>query len=208
MFKGIKTTYLSFILFLFFAPAVFLRAQVIIKNFNAQPANSTQLLVSWTVDASSQSCSDLELIWSTDSFKTTATWLYTVPTICGTSGTDEFYYFQHNSPDTHGKNYYRLTSFAVPVSPIIVYNFGDDNGEYIISPNPLNDNSILSFKNPDGEEWIMDIANASCTKRYLINSITTDQFALPANWFDTGIYFFRLYSISGKLIKGKFVVMY
>jgi hypothetical protein len=195
-------------LMLLFLP-VGIRSQILIKNFVVQPANTAELLITWTVDGSSQACSDLELMWSTDSFQTTSTWVHTVPVICGTSGADESYYFQHTMPDTHGKNYYRLVSFGAPVSPIIVYDFGQVNGGYVIYPCPLNDNSVLTFKNPKHETWVLDISNAPSTERYIQYNITGEQTPLPLTWFkQTGMYYFRLYSSGGDLIKGKFVVMY
>lgn len=193
----------------FFFSVQFYKAQLIIKNFIAQPANSSQLLVTWTIGSGSQSCSDLQLYWSTDSFATTNTWVYTLPTVCGTSGFDENYSFQHTMPDANGKNYYRLTSFAAPVSPIIVYDFGADNGAYKIYPQPMTEGTtaVLSFKNPNSDVYIMEIANAICTKRYTIGNIFSSEVQLSADWFDNGIHFFRLYSLSGKLIKGKFIVI-
>ncbi len=184
-------------------------AQVSIESFTVQPINSSQLNITWTVGASSLACSDLELFWSTDSFKTTSSMIYTVPTTVGTSGAAEYYYFQHNQPDANGKNFYKLVSYGATVSQIIIYDFGQDNGSYVIYPHPLNDNSLLTFKNPEGESWILDISNASCTERYMQYNIVAEQTPLPLSWFkQTGIYFFRMYTASGKLIKGKFVVMY
>jgi hypothetical protein len=199
------------LLFLIAFSVVFsLSAQVIIKNFVAQPANSSQLLVTWTVGAGSQSCSDLQLYWSTDSFATTNTWVYTLPTVCGVSGSDENYSFQHTNPEPNGKNYYRLTSFAAPVSPIIVYDFAADNGGYKLFPHPLTDGTIgeLSFKNPGGDLCVIEISNSLTSKRYSFGNNYSDKIQLPADWFETGIYFFRIYSLNGKLIKGKFIVIH
>ncbi len=200
-----KTYVLIFVFFSFLLPA-----QLIIKNFVAQPANSSQLLVTWTIGAGSQVCSDLQLYWSTDSFATTNTWVYTLPTVCGTSGTDENYSFQHTNPETNGKNYYRLTSFASPVSPVIYYDFAADNGGYKLFPHPLTDGTVgeLSFKNPASDLCVLEISNALSTKRYSFGNIYSDKIQLPADWFESGIYFFRIYSLSGKLVKGKFIVIH
>ena len=182
-------------------------AQLLIKNFVAQPANSSQMLVSWTVGAGSTTCADLQLFWSTDSFKTTSSWIHTLPGMCGLTGADENYYFQHNNPDTHGKNYYRLYSFGSAVSSIIVYDFGEDNGAYIMIPNPVTaGGGVLTFKNPDNELWILDICNANCTVRYTFSNIYNPYVELPGSLFENGVYFFRLYSANGNLIKGKFIV--
>ncbi|MFN5183353.1 MAG: hypothetical protein ACK5D5_10070 [Bacteroidota bacterium] len=201
-----KISFFVLIIF-FFAFFQTTNAQLIIKNFVAQPANSSQMLVSWTVGAGSTTCADLQLFWSTDSFNTTSSWIHTLPGMCGLTGADESYYYQHNNPDTHGKNYYRLKSFGSNVSPIIVYNFGEDNGEYIMIPNPINAfGGVLTFKNPDNDLWVLDICNANCTVRYMFPNIYNPNVELPGSLFENGIYFFRLYSASGNLIKGKFIV--
>ncbi|MFN6040005.1 MAG: hypothetical protein ACK452_16165 [Bacteroidota bacterium] len=185
-----------------------IHAQLLIKNFIAQPANSSQLLVTWTVGAGSATCNDLQLFWSTDSFKTASSWVHTLPGICGLSGADENYYFQHNNPDPNGKNYYRLYSFGSPVSPIIVYDFGADNGSYIMIPHPITAaGGVLTFKNPNNDLWVLDIANANCTVRYIYQNIYNPFVELPGSLFENGIYFFRLYNANGEIIKGKFIVV-
>jgi hypothetical protein len=205
---GIKKLFFILLFFFLLICSKQIKGQLIIKNFFAQPANSTQMLISWTVGAGSNICNDLQLFWSTDSFKTTSSWIHTLPGVCGLSGADENYNFQHNNPDANGKNYYQLRSFGSNVSPIIVYNFGDDNGEYIMIPNPVTAfGGVLTFKNPNNDLWVLEICNANCTSRYIYPNIYNPYVELPGSLFENGVYFFRLYNANGELIKGKFIVV-
>jgi hypothetical protein len=181
-------------------------AQVYIKNLKAQAANPYQALISWTVGAGSVACSGMEVHWSLDSFTTTSSMVYTVPTICGASGVDENYDFTHTNPDIHKKNYYRIYSSQGGYSSIVMVDFGAINGNYNIFPDPIEDNTYLTFDNPNNEQYILDIANAKGNRVYYTQYNVTAQIQLSKSWFDAGVYFFRLYSVSGNIIRGKFVV--
>lgn len=195
------------IIFLLFSFSVFGQITPPITAFTAN-VQGDKVNLFWTVGKSNATCNGLELQRSTDSLFN-YTMIYNYSGICGNPTNDQYFQYQDISPFLFQKNYYRILLYPASYSNVLVVDMSKGGSDYKVFPNPVIDFSTLSFNNPSGKEYVIDICDRFGNRIYYQENIRTNTFLLMAGWFEkSGVYPFRMYTLDGSdLIKGKFTVV-
>lgn len=79
--------------------------------------------------------------------------------------------------------------------------------QYHLFPNPMNENAVLTFENPNNEKHKFLLFNVKGEKVQEINNITTDQVKIERKDLIPGLYFFLLQTKTGSGRKGKLMMI-
>ncbi len=173
-----------------------------LDNFSAFESNG-KVYLNWTVTSGS-TCDGIEIYHSQD--ETNFTRIGDIPGICGSSSEPVSYSFVHTTPLQNSVNKYRLLLGLLGYSNILTLNIIDTKeGGYSIFPNPLQENSVLYFKNPRKEIFTFKIFDQS-GKMISKDSISGDEISLRNSDYRPGLYYFAIMDESKIQIRGKFLV--
>ncbi len=183
--------------------SVLAQNDTILSKFNANVVGE-KVLLSWRIKAGN-TCNGIDVYRSTDSLNYTL--IGSVEGICGNVSFPTDYEYFDVSPVENSKNYYRLGLGGNGFSRVIsTWYFDLTKRDYILSPNPVLESSVLRFKNDAGlnvELLVFDLMG----KLKFRETTNSDNFILFSSMFDPGEYLFQLHSedhesepISGKVV--------
>jgi hypothetical protein len=128
--------------------------------------------------------------------------------VCGSADFDQSYQYTDNNPVPDKRNYYRVRfGLNGPVSNVIGITFvavGKDG--YKLTPNPIKDNAILYFNNPDNNTYKLEVYDLNGKTVLSINNIKSEKVLFNVGTLENGTYSFRLSTTGNKKISGKFIV--
>ncbi len=196
----------SVLTFLFFqlllSANCFSQTNETLDNFSAFESNG-KVYLNWTVTSGS-TCDGIEIYHSQD--ETNFTRIGDIPGICGSSSEPVSYSFVHATPLQNSVNKYRLLLGLLGYSNTLTLNIIDTKESgYSIFPNPLQENSVLYFKNPRKEIFTFKIFDQS-GKMISKSSISGDQISLRNSDYRPGLHYFFIMDESKIQISGKFFV--
>jgi hypothetical protein len=127
--------------------------------------------------------------------------------VCGSSLEPINYNFTDNNPVPNQVNYYRLELGGAGNSEVLGIEIIDVKSiGFQIRPHPVTANSKLFFSNPKSKSHIL-IMYSITGKEVMQTETAESYFNLTSSLFQSGLYFFRIYSESNQLVtSGKLVV--
>lgn len=176
----------------------------VVLNFSATEFNG-KVLLTWSI-TQGNTCNGILILHGTDTLNYSQ--IGSIEGICGSTAEVIKYQFTDVSPNVNQTNYYRLSlggiGFSYPVS-VDVIDAG--NEQYIVTPNPVFDESELIFNNENQEEVTITFFNV---RGEIVDETTTSQqsITIKQEKFKQGVYFFVLKS-DGAMpsFSGKFSVI-
>lgn len=159
--------------------------------------------ISWTIKAG-YSCSDVNVEHATDSINFYSIFKY--PGVCGGIIQDRTYNFLHENPMKNSKNYYRMNLGFFGHSEILPIHFSDYGiMGFSIQPNPIDGTGRIKFSNLEGASYNFEVFNS---RGVLVEfqEIFNEEIEIKVSKFNSGIYFFRLYS-NQYSFRGRFSVL-
>lgn len=131
-----------------------------IKDFNIRPTElGDKVLVTWTTNAGS-TCPSLSVARSTDSIQYTK--IYTYPSVCGNSDTEESYSWVDPEPEQATINYYRLNLDDVEFTkPLLFDNNSTASEKLKVFPNPFENILNIEIKNSENQTYSILLYSSS-----------------------------------------------
>ncbi|MBP6335681.1 MAG: SBBP repeat-containing protein [Bacteroidia bacterium] len=77
---------------------------------------------------------------------------------------------------------------------------------YYLFPNPLTQQAILQFKNPENKNFTFDLYDNQGKKAYTMKNITSNSIEIERTYLPAGLYFFQLYSGQQDVTGGKLLI--
>lgn len=175
----------NFILLLVLSNGLFAQADRVIQ-FDAILSGG-KTIVTWTVGAGS-TCESVVVQRSTDS--TNFLDIYTYPSICGNSTTDEKYSWIDPNPISYSLNYYRLKIENVDFTNnrLVDNNSRIRPGELSIYPNPSNGKTTFWFEHKVSRSYQVQIYNPKGQLEFKNTTINTNSFELDVSFLSSGLY--------------------
>ena len=179
------------------------QSDTILDKFNANVVGE-RVLLNWRIKAGN-TCNGIEVYRSTDSLNYQL--LGNVEGIYGNLSFPVDYEFFDQDPVPNSKNYYRLNLGGNGFSRVVsAWYFDLTKQDYILSPNPVLETGVLRFKNDAGLTVELRLFDQTGKLKFT-HTTNSDNFILQSAPFDTGVYFFQLYSedhqsvvINGKVV--------
>lgn len=189
---------------LFLTGFVFAQNEAIVRDFSADVYNN-KVLLSWIM-AQGSICNGIDILRSEDAINFEK--IGSITGICGSSERDVDYEFTDMFPIKNKKSYYRLDLGGIGFSYIVETEVIDlPQNNYRLSPNPVEDVSILRYDNDAGHEIEVLIYSSNGLLVQQLSS-KTDQVKIQADLLDTGVYRFVIMNKeTGGAVKGSFVVI-
>lgn len=75
-----------------------------------------------------------------------------------------------------------------------VSNFQTDESQFIVSPNPVTNQSVITFNNPSANSFTFEMFDVSGKKVFELGNVKGNQLVLPKGNLKKGIYVAKLYS--------------
>ena len=196
--------YRKLILLLFFLP-LFSRSQSadeVLSKFFAVQLDET-VFMRWTITAGN-TCEDTHIERSADG--TNYERIGLIGGICGSPEQSITYEFTDTEPLVNQAAYYRLLlGFYGYSSPQVVEFIRLNEQDYLLAPNPFSEFTRLVFENDEDEEYNLIISDMQ--GRIMQEMTTTgDEFIIPGLDWNSGLYFFRVFSQDKVLYNGKLLV--
>ena len=192
-----------FILTILIGFTSFAQNEAVVGYFNATELNG-RVLLTWNIKQGN-TCNGVKVEHSTDSLNFTE--IGSIEGICGSNSTNVAYEFTHQSPTLNAVNYYRLLMGGIGYSWVISEKIiAIDEPGYTIAPQPVTEQSVLYFENPNNKEYTLSVANLSGKVVYSA-SLLDEHVDLGQLGFESGYYFFELQEVGTSTnVRGKFIV--
>lgn len=184
--------------------ATFAQNEEVVLNLSATEFNG-KVLLTWAI-TQGNTCNGINILHATDSVNFSP--IGSIEGICGSTAETIDYQFTDNTPSVNQSNYYKLSmgglgfSYSVNVD---VIDAGDQT--YIVSPNPVYNESQLIFNNENQENITITFFNE---RGEVIGeqSSSEQSIAINRSKFTQGTYFFVLKSDGAiESFSGKFSVI-
>ncbi|MFZ9029029.1 MAG: T9SS type A sorting domain-containing protein [Crocinitomicaceae bacterium] len=192
-----------FILIILIGFTSFSQNESVVGYFNATELNG-RILLTWNIKQGN-TCNGVKVEHSIDSLNFSE--IGSIEGVCGSNTANVAYEFTHQNPTLNAVNYYRLLMGGIGYSWVISEKIIaiDDLG-YTIAPQPVTNQSILYFENPNNKEYKLSVANLSGKVVYA-ESLLNEQLSLGELGFESGYYFFELQEVGTSTnVRGKFIV--
>jgi Secretion system C-terminal sorting domain len=173
----------------------------ILKSFTATLV-SDKVVLNWLIKGGN-SCNGIAIYRSTDGFIFNE--IGDIAGICGGTVEDAPYQFIDVSPFKNKFNYYKIELGNYGFSKILSVQYINISEKgYLITPNPINNQFTIYFKNPESKNLQFELFNTKGDVVKSENINKKDYIEYKSFDSPSGIYFFK---VSGKeyLIQGKFV---
>ncbi len=192
-----------FILTILIGFTSFAQNEAVVGYFNATELNG-RVLLTWNIKQGN-TCNGVKVEHSIDSLNFSE--IGSIEGICGSNSANVPYEFTHQSPTLNAVNYYRLLMGGIGYSWVISEKIiAIDEPGYTIAPQPVTEQSILYFENPNNKEHTFSVANLSGRVVYSA-TLLDEQLDLGQLGFDSGYYFFELQEVGTSTnVRGKFIV--
>lgn len=176
----------------------------IIARFDVELLNE-KVYLDFTIK-SGNTCNGIGVLRSTDS--TNFDQIYKFNGICGSSSISIDYNYTDVTPEKNKVNYYQLdlADFGFSsVKSILVIDLNSES--YFLKGNPLINESILYFNNPN--QSVVELKIINHTGKSVYSQITKENFFhLERSVFESGIYYFEIRREGGQgPIYGKVIVL-
>jgi len=175
--------------------------EAVVSSLHLSSLNN-KVLLTWSINQGF-TCNGVDILRSSNGvdFET----IGSISGVCGSSSESTPYEFTDQSPVANKLNYYRLSMGGIGFSivdsiQLVAFN----NAGFQLRNNPINENSILYFKNDNSNQFELLIYSFNGLVVHSEKSIE-NHFSLGALKLDLGTYFFNLNS-SQESIVGTFVV--
>lgn len=188
---------------LFATMVAFGQNEDVIHGLNATEFNG-KVLVSWAIKQGN-TCNGVQVLRSSDSVNFTQ--IGSIEGICGSTAEEIQYSFTDLNPIVNSVNYYRLSLGGVGFSWIIsteVIDVGETN--YLLSPNPITEESTLYFNNDSGKLLTISFYNVHGKLSTELFTTSESQRLNEIN-LESGLYYFTITeNNSDSVVKGKLLV--
>ncbi|MFK7787382.1 MAG: T9SS type A sorting domain-containing protein [Crocinitomicaceae bacterium] len=176
----------------------------VVLNLSATEFNG-KVLLTWSV-TQGNTCNGITVLHATDTNDYNQ--IGSIEGICGSTAETISYEFTDDSPSVNQTNYYRLSLGGVGFSyPVNLDVLDAGNQTYIVSPNPVSDESKLIFDNENQENVVITFFNK---RGEIIHEVSSSEqsISIHRGKFKQGMYFFVLKS-DGVIepFSGKFAVI-
>jgi hypothetical protein len=195
---------LGFLLISVLSSTAYSQNEDVVLNLSPNEFNG-KVLLTWSV-TQGNTCNGITILHATDTNNYSQ--IGTIEGICGSTAETIAYDFTHDSPSVNQTNYYRLSLGGIGFSYAVhleVIDAGDQT--YIVSPNPVSDESQLIFDNENQENVTITFFNE---RGEIVHEESSSEQTVSINRasFTQGVYFFVLKSEGVmEAFSGRFVVI-
>ena len=197
-------SYLGFLLISCLINTTYAQNEDVVLNLSATEFNG-KVLLTWSV-TQGNTCNGITVLHATDTNNYSQ--IGSIEGICGSTFETIAYNFTDDAPSLNQTNYYKLSLGGIGFSYAVDLDVIDaGNQMYIVSPNPVSDESQLIFDNENQENVTITFFNE---RGEIVHEESSSQQTVLINRgsFVQGVYFFVLKS-DGLMesFSGQFVVI-
>ncbi len=179
-----------------------LSAQTVIEAFSVTQVESVAY-VSWTVGPGN-TCSDLQIQYSTDSITFNA--IYEYPGICGNTNSAQSYTWVYANPKCGARTYYRVVSLTEGILAGVSVDlvcFGETG--VLTTYNVLAGSIIVNANIPSGAEWTFRLYDLNGR---LLTTVPLTEYSTSVLWNPqySGIYLYEVVDGQGESRNGHLLI--